>query len=436
MSGNVAPNAAHAEWLASGLSPMAASLRGSSILVIAARVRELVASGVEVCNLTIGDFNPKAYPVPTELRVGTKRALDAGHTNYPPANGIPALRTAVAQMYGRRLGINVDPANVSVASGARPLLFAAYNALVGEGDKVVYASPSWNNNHYTQIVGANAVKLPVGPEDNFFPKMEAFAPHLQDARLFFLNSPLNPSGTMIRRDVLEELCASIVGENERRRAAGEKPLFLLYDQIYWMLRLGDVEHFDPIGVDPRMADYAIYVDGISKAFAATGMRVGWGVSPAPLAAAMNRLLGHVGAWAPHPEQHATAALLDDDDAVDRYLAWIQREARDRLQIIFDKVSSMADAGLPVQALAPEGAIYLSVQIDVRGWKAGDKVLQTTAEIGNYLLDEAGVAVVPFDAFGATHAQAWFRLSVGAVEREALARALDRVQAALGRLQRP
>ncbi len=428
--------AAPAEWLASGLSPMAASLRGSSILLIAARVRELVAGGREVCNLTIGDFDPKAYPVPTELRVGTKDALDAGHTNYPPANGIPALRNAVAGMYGRRLGISVDPANVSVASGARPLLYAAYNALVGPGDKVVYASPSWNNNHYTQIVAANAVRLPVGPEDNFFPQLEAFEPHLRDARIFFLNSPLNPSGTMIRREVLTELCDSIVRENQRRQAAGEKPLFLLYDQIYWMLRLGDVEHVDPIGVDPRMVDYSIYVDGISKAFAATGMRVGWGISPAPIAAAMNRLLGHVGAWAPHPEQHATAHLLDDDAACDRYLTWIRREARDRLQIIFDHVTAMADRGLPVRALAPEGAIYLSVQIDVRGWKYGDRTLETTAEIGNFLLDEAGVAVVPFDAFGATHAQAWFRLSVGAVEREALSRALERIEAAIDRLQRP
>ncbi len=97
---------------------------------------------------------------------------------------------------------------------------------------------------------------------------------------------------------------------------------------------------------------------------------------------------------------------------------------------------MADRGLPVRALAPEGAIYLSVQIDVRGWKYGDRTLETTAEIGNFLLDEAGVAVVPFDAFGATHAQAWFRLSVGAVEREALSRALERIEAAIDRLQRP
>ena len=142
-------------WLASGLSPMAASLKGSSILAIAARVRELVAGGREVCNLTIGDFDPAEYPVPKTLIAATKQALDDGYTNYPPANGIPQLRGAIAGMYKRRMGITIDPANITIASGARPLLFAAYRCLVGPGDKVVFAAPSWNNNHYTQIVEAN-----------------------------------------------------------------------------------------------------------------------------------------------------------------------------------------------------------------------------------------------------------------------------------------
>ena len=423
-------------WLSTGLSPLAASLKGSSILLIAARVRELIAGGRQVCNLTIGDFNPAVYPVPDLLREGTKAALDAGYTNYPPANGIPALREAIVGFYARRLGFEMDPARVSVASGARPLLYAAYTCLVGPGDKVVYGAPSWNNNHYTQIVNAKRVALPVGPEDNFFPTLEAFAPHLHDARVFFINSPLNPSGTMIRREVLAELCDSIVAENERRKLAKTPPLFLIYDQIYWMLQLGDVPHVDPIGVDPRMSDYAIYVDGISKAFAATGMRVGWGLSPAPLAAAMNKLLGHVGAWAPHPAQHATANLLNNDAAVDTYVAWICRQAQDRLQLIFDRISSMAARGLPVRALAPEGAIYLSVELDFRGWVLRDKTLRSNADIGDFLLDEAGVAVVPFDAFGAGHAGPWFRLSVGAVEKAALSAALDRIEAAVATLVPP
>ncbi len=423
-------------WIATGLSPMAASLKGSSILAIAARVRELVAGGREVCNLTIGDFDPQEYPIPAALMQGVIAAYEQGYTNYPPANGIAPLRQAIARLYKKRLGIDISPDDVTVSSGARPILFAAYRCLVGPGDKVVYATPSWNNNHYCQITDARATALAVDVETGFFPRLDAFAPHLRDARLFFINSPLNPSGTMIRGDVLAELCDSIVAENERRKAANEKPLFLIYDQIYWMLAFGELDHVDPIGVDRRMADYTIYVDGISKSFAATGLRLGWGVSPPPVCKAMNALLGHIGAWAPHPEQFATANLLQDDAAVDEYVNWIRREASDRLAIIYRRVEAIRAAGVPVRALEPQGAIYLSVEFNLLGYRHGDKVLSSTTDIGAFLLDAAGVAAVPFDAFGADHAGPWFRLSVGAVSRETLERAFDRIEAAIAGLQRP
>ncbi len=422
-------------WIASGLSPMAARLKGSSILVIAAQVRALIASGREVCNLTIGDFNPAEYPIPELLRESIKSALDAGQTNYPPSNGLPELREAVSSLYSDRLGIDIDPAHVTVCSGARPILYAAYRAVVQPGDKVVYAAPSWNNNHYTSMMDAETVQIAVGPEDNFFPQPDQFEPHLRDARMFVLNSPLNPSGTMIRKGVLQDLCQRIVAENERRKGVGEKPLFLLYDQIYWMLGLGDVPHVDPIGVEPRMKDYAIYVDGISKAFAATGLRVGFGIAPAPVSSAINRVLGHVGAWAPRPGQRGTIALLNDRTAMDAYLTWIRAAARERLTLIHERVTALS-ADYPVRALVPEGAIYASVELRLTGYETGGKDgeanvrLDTPDDVRKYLLDAAGVAVVPFDAFGASHAPDWYRLSVGSVGVAQLSAALDRIETAI------
>ncbi|MCO4761736.1 MAG: aminotransferase class I/II-fold pyridoxal phosphate-dependent enzyme [Myxococcales bacterium] len=426
-------------WIASGLSPMAAQLKGSSILVIAGQVRELIASGRDVCNLTIGDFNPSEFPVPTILRDGIKSALDDSQTNYPPSNGLPALREAVSAMYQRKLGIDIDPAHVTVCSGARPLLYACYRAVVSPGDKVVYAAPSWNNNHYASMLGANVVQIKVGPEDNFFPRADQFAEHLKDARLFVLNSPLNPSGTLIRPEVLKELCQSIVAENDRRKEAGEKPLFLLYDQIYWMLTLGDVPHADPIGVEPRMKDYAIYVDGISKAFAATGLRIGFGISPAPICKAMNRVLGHVGAWAPRPGQLGTIALLNNPEEMEDYLTWIRGAAKERLELIHQRMTALA-ADYPVRALEPEGAIYLSVELALTGYETGGKgdgpliSLNTPDDVRRYLLDAAGVAVVPFIAFGAGHAPDWYRLSVGSVSVAQLSAALDRIETAVRALR--
>lgn len=424
------------EWLASGVSDMAAKLQGSSILAIAAQVRALAATGKTICNLTIGDFDPKHYPLPEVLLEGTYAALKAGHSNYPPANGILELRQAVQRFCAQRLGWTPPLDNVLIAGGARPVLYGAFRAIVNPGEKVVYGTPSWNNNHYAHLVGAIPVEIPVTVADNFFPRLDQIEPHIAEAAMIVINSPLNPSGTCIDAETLLGLCERIVAENFRRSAEGRRPLFLCYDQIYWTLTFGEQAHADPVGVMPEMADYTIYIDGISKCFAATGLRVGWTVAPKPVCDAMNRVLGHVGAWAPKAEQVATAQLLNDDAAVDQYLAFIRAAAESRLQLIHQRITALANQGYPLQALVPQGAIYLSAEFALRGWCDGDVELATPAAVRSWLLEAAGLAVVPFDAFGATHATDWYRLSVGACGIADLAAAFDRLEAALARLQQP
>ncbi|MBI5610949.1 MAG: aminotransferase class I/II-fold pyridoxal phosphate-dependent enzyme [Deltaproteobacteria bacterium] len=422
------------EWLASGLAPMASALEGTQNLAIAEQVRSLVAAGKTVCTLTIGDFEPAHYPLPKQLLEGTAQAMRDGWTNYPPSTGIAELRTAVLGLCERRRGWRPALESVLVAGGARPVLYACYLALLDRGDKVVFATPSWNNNHYAHMVGARAVELPVGPEDNFFPDFAHIRPHLGDARLIVLNSPLNPSGTCIDRGALLQLCQAIVAENERRKAAQQRPLFLCYDQIYWMLTFGQTRHVDPVGVLPAMADYTIYVDGISKCFAATGLRVGWTVAPPPVADAMNKLLGHIGAWAPKAEQRAAAELLRDDVAIDSYLTFIRAAAGERLTLLHARLTALAERGYPIRALVPQGAIYLSAEFALVGWRDGGRVLADADQVRAWLLGEVGIATVPFAVFGAQHAEHWHRLSVGAVGVQELGDALDRLEVALGRLQ--
>jgi aspartate aminotransferase len=421
-------------WLSTGISDMAGSLQGSSILAIAAQVRQLIAQGRKVCNLTIGDFDPKQYPLPVALIEGTADALRAGHTNYPPASGIPELRAAVQHLFAHRAGLELAQDRILIAGGARPLLYATYRATVNPGDKVIYAVPSWNNNHYTHMVGGVAVEIEVGPEDDFFPSLAAIEPHLHDASLIVINSPLNPSGTCISREALQALCDRIVAENDRRKSVNQRPLFLCYDQIYWMITLNGTQHFDPLSLHPGMADYAIYIDGISKCFAATGLRVGWSVGPAPVIEAMNKILGHVGAWAPKAEQVATAQLLNDDAAVEEYVTFIRGAAGQRLTLLHDRISRLQAKGWPVRALTPQGSIYLSAEFALRGMVAGDRVLQTSTDVRKFLLEQAGLAMVPFEAFGAHHADDWYRLSVGAVSLTDLEAMFERLEAALATLR--
>lgn len=417
----------------SRVSRMADGLVGSEILKIASDIRALAASGVQVCNLTVGDFNPAYFPIPAKLREGISAALAAGETNYPPSDGIPALRSAVQRFYERALGLKYPLESIIICSGARPAIYGTYRAVVDAGDTVVYPIPSWNNNHYCNAIGAVQKTVVCTRENTFLPTREQLAPVLSGARLLALGSPLNPTGTAFTRDALEGICDLVLEENARR--GGERPLFLMYDQVYWTLTFGATQHFTPVGLRPEMANYTIFVDGISKAFAATGVRVGWAVAPPDVAARMSNFLGHVGAWAPKAEQVATAKLLDDPAAITAYHGTMLPEVRSRLAILHKELHTLRDAGYPVDALEPMGAIYLTAQFALLGKRtASGAVLQTDEDIRKYLLSEAALAIVPFQAFGALTSEGWFRLSVGAVSFDEIGGMIPRLKRALDALR--
>jgi aspartate aminotransferase len=416
-----------ASFGATALTRVAREMQGSMILGIAAEVRALAAGGAPVCNLTVGDFDPRQFPIPPELRAATIAGYDGFQTNYPPSNGIPELRSAVAAWYARALGVEVSPDWVVVASGARPVMYATYRLFLEPGDTLVFCVPSWNNGYYAQLTEANVVALRTRAEEGFFPTVEELAPHLPTARLFTLNSPLNPTGTVIPPERLAALARAIVAENERRAAVGAKPLMWMFDQVYWTLTHGGARHAHPAALVPEVTPYVVTVDAISKAFAATGLRVGWAVLPPLLAERMTALIGHVGAWAPRPEQAGTAALLGDDAAMSRYNATFRAALAERLELLDRGLSALG-----VEHLVPEGAMYLSVRFDRLFGRPGmdGAPMRTNDAIRRFLLHRAGVAVVPFQAFDLDGDDGWFRMSIGAVSPEQLRAALERLATAL------
>ncbi|CAM4200945.1 aminotransferase class I/II-fold pyridoxal phosphate-dependent enzyme [Corallococcus sp. ZKHCc1 1396] len=403
---------------------MVRGLVGSEILRIAAEIRELVARGTPVCNLTVGDFSPKEFPIPTGLRDQIGAALQAGETNYPPSDGVLELRQAVQRFYERSLGLKYPLEGILIAGGARPIIYAAYRAVLDPGDVVVYPVPSWNNNHYAHMLGARSVVVTTDAASGFMPTLAQLEPHLSTARLLCLCSPLNPTGTMVDPEALRAICERIVQENRAREGRGQKPLILMYDHIYWVLSFGGTKHVTPVELVPEMAPYTVFVDGISKAFAATGVRVGWGVGAPTLISRMRDVLGHVGAWAPKAEQVATARYLDDTQATEAFLTAMRSSVEARLEALHRGFARMKDAGLPVRAIAPQGAIYLSVQFDL----VGRDGLTTNDAIRKRLLEKARFAMVPFQAFGLKEDTGWFRLSVGATSVAEIEDALPRVEA--------
>lgn len=412
------------------VSAMAGGLIGSEILRIAADVRAMLAEGAEVCNLTVGDFSPAEFPAPAALVDGIVAALQAGETNYPPSDGVLPLRQAISRFYESWLGLSYPVDSILVTGGSRPGLYATYRALVDEGDTVIYPVPSWNNNHYVHLTAARGVPVVCEAADAFLPTREALEPHVRGARLLVLNSPLNPSGTAFSADALAGICDLVLEENARR-GTRERPLFLLYDQVYWMLTLGSTKHVDPVSLRPEMRDYTVFVDGISKCFASTGVRVGWTVAPVDITRRMASIVGHVGAWAPRAEQIAVARLLDDRAAIEAYHGTMLGEVSDRLEALYQGIEGLRERGYPVEAVRPMGAIYLSTRFELHGAVTPQgKTLATNDDIRLYLLEAAGVAVVPFQAFGLKEETGWFRLSVGAVSREEIAAALQRLESAL------
>jgi aspartate aminotransferase len=419
-----------AEMRACRASALGESLIGSEILKIAAEIRALRAEGVQICNLTVGDFDPAEFRIPRLLEQRIEEALRKGETNYPPSEGMPALRQAVSAFYERRLGLKYPPNRVLITGGSRPGIYGTFRTIVDPGDRVVYPVPSWNNNHYCHLVGAAGVQVTCGADEAFLPTPELLEGPIRGARMLALNSPLNPAGTAFDADTLGAICDLVLREN-RRRTPAERPLYLMYDHVYWTLTFGRTKHVDPVSLRPEMEPYTVIVDGVSKAFAATGVRVGWVLGPEDIMRPMSNILGHVGAWAPRAEQVATAQFLGMDDAVSAYRDEITRGLEQRLNALHEGLASMRADGLPVDAIEPMGAIYLSARFALNGRRTrGGVTLRTNEEIRRYLLQEAGLAVVPFQAFGGREENGWFRLSVGAVSMAEIERVMPGVRRAV------
>lgn len=417
----------------SKLSKLAETLIGSEIVKLGADIKEKIKQGNKIYNYTIGDFDSGVFPIPPELEAEIIAAYQHHYTTYPPAEGIAELREAVASFIKKRQGIHFNTDEILIAAGGRPLIYTAYRAIVDKGDKVIYAVPSWNNNHYVHFTEGEHVVIESALENNFMPTANKIRPHLKGASLLALCSPLNPTGTTFNRKELQDICDLVIKENESRDV-NEKKLYLLFDQIYWTLTYGEVQHHDPFSLRPKMKEYTIYIDGISKAFASTGVRVGWAMGPAYLINKMKAINSHLGAWAPMAEQNAVAKYLTQIDAVDAWLSKFKLSLEQRLIKIYNGLMELKHAGFSIDAIAPEAAIYLTIQMDLAGkTTASGKKLSIQADVTTYLLDEAKLAIVPFAAFGAPANSSWYRLSVGTIRIEEIDEMLYSLKLAMEKL---
>jgi len=416
------------------LSKLAENLTLRSVSKLSEKIDKKNQQGGKIFNFTLGDFLPQQFAIPSLLEEEIIKAYKGKNTNYPFVSGVEELRTAISEHIKYHGQFEYQPEDIIVASGARPLIYLLFKTLVDPGEKIIYTTPSWNTQYFIYLANAIPVVITTKPENGFLITASDLKPYIKEAVLININSPLNPCGTILSKHALQEIFDLIVEENIQRSATKQKPLYVFFDIIYWFLVYNEIQYINPISLNPKIKDYIVFVDGISKCFAATGVRVGWAFGPQTIIEKMRSISAHLGAWAPKPEQIGTAKYLKNYHAVTTFLSTFKKEIFDRLNIFYITIQKLKNAGYKVDAIEPQGALYLSIKLDIIGAKTKDnKTLANVEDILEYLLEEAKTALVPFYFFGMDENMPWFRLSAGTCSTEEAKTAANLISHAIQKL---
>ncbi len=394
------------------LSRRARDLKPSATLAITARAKQLRAEGVDVIGFGAGEPD---FPTPEHVVEAAVDAVRAGDTRYTPVGGTPDLKAAVRHRMQADYGLAFGADEVTVSVGAKHTLFNLFLAVVDDGDEVIVPAPYWvSYPEQVRVAGGTPVVVPTREEDGFRMTPEALEDSLGPrTRAVILNSPSNPTGALYRRDDLAALAEVL----------RSRDVLVVSDDIYQRLVYGGERFAGILDVAPDLRDRVVIVNGVSKAYAMTGWRIGYAAGPAEIVGAMEKLQSQsTSNPTSFVQKAATVALTGPQDCVETMCRAFER----RRDLIVDGLNRLPG----VHCRTPEGAFYAFPNVSaLYGRGAGQAVIGDSFDLARYLLDEARVAVVPGAAFGS---DAHCRLSYAASDdqiREGLARmaaAFDRL----------
>ncbi|MBI3872270.1 MAG: pyridoxal phosphate-dependent aminotransferase [candidate division Zixibacteria bacterium] len=349
-----------------------ADLGTETAFEVLARARELEATGRQIVHLEIGEPD---FPTPVHIVEAGIQALRDGYTHYGPSAGLPETRAAISRYVQQTRGIPVTPDWVVVTPGAKPIMFFAVLALVDSGDEVIYPDPGFPiYESVIRLAGGRPVPIRLREDNHFRMDADELANAVsRRTKMIIINSPHNPTGSILTRGDLEML----------GRLAVDHGVYILADEIYSRI-LYDGKSESVLKVVPEAADHVILLDGLSKTYAMTGWRLGWGVMAPPIAAAVARLQTNSNSCtASFSQRVVETALFGSQDAVQN----MRGEFRRRRDAIVDGLNAIKG----VRCLVPDGAFYVFPNISDFGMPA--------REIARRLLEEAGVAVLAGTSFG-------------------------------------
>jgi aspartate/methionine/tyrosine aminotransferase len=365
---------------------------------VLSKAKALERQGKNIIHLEIGEPD---FDTPKHIVEAAVDALRGGWTHYGPSAGLPELREAIADYVSRTRGVRVQPEEVVVVPGGKPIMFYAMLALVDDGDEVLYPNPGFPiYESMINYAGGTPVAIPLREERDFAMDVDEMSRLITaSTKLIILNSPQNPTGGVLARSDIERV-ASVLGDRN---------VLVLSDEIYSRLQFGG-EPFSIMSV-PGMQERTILLDGFSKTYAMTGWRLGYGVMRADLATHITRLMTNSNSCAASFTQRAAlAALAGDQSAVDTMRAEFERRSR----AFVDGLNRIK--GFSVRM--PKGAFYVFSNITATGW--------ASKPLADALLEQAGVAALSGTAFG-SYGEGYLRFSV-ANSMENLMEALERIEA--------
>jgi aspartate aminotransferase len=390
------------------LSDRINNLSTSQTLAMAALARELKSQGKDIISLSVGepDFN-----TPDFIKEAAKKAIDENYSTYSPVDGYQDLKEAVCRKFKRDNNLDYKPANVVVSTGAKQSLYNIAQVLLNDGDEVVLPAPYWVS--YSEIVklsGGVPVEVPTSVETDFkITPAQLEAAITPKTKMIWYSSPCNPSGSVYSREELTAL-AKVLEKHPQ--------IFIVADEIYEHINFSGT--FCSIASIPRMFERTITVNGVAKAFAMTGWRIGYIGGPEFIAKACNKLQGQVTSGANSIAQRATIAALDADPTVLKGMVDAFQKRRDLVVGLIKQIP-----GLKINV--PEGAFYVFPDVSSYfGKTLRGKLINNADDFSMYLLGEANVATVTGDAFGNPNC---IRFSY-ATSEEILAEALKRIKEAL------
>jgi aspartate/methionine/tyrosine aminotransferase len=408
------------------VSKRLASIGASETLRISAKAKELAAQGIDVIDLSVGEPD---FPTPENVKAAGKRAIDQNITRYTPSPGLPELRKAVAEKLKRDNGVDYQPEEIIVSSGAKQSLYHLFMAILNEGEEVIVPAPYWvSYPHQVRLAQGKPVVIEAREEDGFRLRPDALKAAITPAtKAVIINSPSNPTGAAYSGKELGALCAVAV----------EAGLMIVADEIYEKLVYDNFQFVSVASLGKAVKEHTILINGVSKSHAMTGWRLGYAAGPKDVIAAMNKVQSHSTSNASSISQMAAIeALRGPQDEVARMVVEFEKR-RNYLASAIGRLPG-------VTLVKPQGAFYVFPNCSAYYGKAaggtasgagaaigaGKFKITHSATLAEYLMDAAHVAVVPGGAFGNDRC---IRLSY-ATSMEKLEAAVGRITAALAQLR--